>query len=161
MIRSISVTDSTGYSPAAVSAESIRASAPSYTAVATSEASARVGAGLRIIDSSIWVATTTGLPARRAARMIRFCRPGTSSGGSSTPRSPRAIMMPSARSMISSRWSTAAGFSTLTMIAARPAIRRRASVTSSGRCTKLRAIQSIAEIEREAQVLPVLLGQRR
>src|SRR5918996_1531335 len=66
MIRSIRATASTGYSPAAVSADSMRASAPSYTAVATSDASARVGAGLRIMDSSIWVATTTGLPARRA-----------------------------------------------------------------------------------------------
>ena len=38
------------------------ASAPSNTAVATSETSARVGTGVVIIDSSICVATTTGLP---------------------------------------------------------------------------------------------------
>jgi hypothetical protein len=53
------------------------ASAPSNTAVATSETSARVGTGAVIIDSSIWVATTTGLPARRAARVICFWMPGT------------------------------------------------------------------------------------
>ena len=53
------------------------ASAPSNTAIDTSETSARVGTGEVIIDSSIWVATTTGLPKRRAMRIIRFCRPGT------------------------------------------------------------------------------------
>ncbi len=48
------------------------ASAPSNTAVATSETSARVGTGAVIIDSSICVATTTGLPARRQARVRLF-----------------------------------------------------------------------------------------
>ena len=60
--------------PVAVSAESITASAPSNTAVATSDTSARVGPGASIIDSSICVATITGLPTRRAARVISFCR---------------------------------------------------------------------------------------
>src|SRR5436305_1665803 len=91
------------------------ASAPSYTAVATSEASARVGVGAVIIDSSIWVATMTGFPANRQAWMICFCTLGTSSGGISTPRSPRATIKASARSMISSRRRIAAGFSSLTM----------------------------------------------
>ena len=45
-----------------------------------------------IIDSSIWVATMTGLALRRAFSMTRFCRNGTSSSGHSTPRSPRATM---------------------------------------------------------------------
>ena len=76
------------------------ASAPSKTAVATSETSARVGTGAVIIDSSIWVATTTGLPARRAARVICFWMPGTRSSGISTPRSPRATISASACSMI-------------------------------------------------------------
>ena len=57
-------TASTGNCPAADSADSMTASAPSKIAVATSDTSARVGTGLEIIDSSIWVATTTGLPAR-------------------------------------------------------------------------------------------------
>ncbi len=42
--------------------------------------------------SSICVATTTGRPCCRAARTMRFCASGTSSGGSSTPRSPRATI---------------------------------------------------------------------
>src|SRR2546423_1556965 len=57
------------------------ASAPSYTALATSDASARVGTGDATIDSSICVATTTGLPAARQARTMRFWIGGTRSGG--------------------------------------------------------------------------------
>ena len=45
------------------------------------------------IDSSIWVAVITGFPWRLASRMICFCISGTSSNGSSTPRSPRATMI--------------------------------------------------------------------
>src|SRR5204862_442003 len=66
-MRFMVATASAGYWPAADSADSITASAPSKIAVATSDTSARVGTGLRIIDSSIWVATTTGLPARQDA----------------------------------------------------------------------------------------------
>ncbi len=65
-------TASTGNWPAADSADSITASAPSKIAVATSDTSARVGTGLEIMLSSIWVATTTGLPALRAARVSCF-----------------------------------------------------------------------------------------
>ena len=49
------------------------------------------------IDSSIWVATITGLPALRQARTMRFWIAGTCSGGSSTPRSPRATITASVR----------------------------------------------------------------
>ena len=63
-------TASTGNWPAADSADSITASAPSKIAVATSDTSARVGTGAVIMLSSICVATTTGLPARRAARVM-------------------------------------------------------------------------------------------
>ena len=45
------LTASTGYFPAADSADSITASAPSKIAVATSETSARVGTGLAIIET--------------------------------------------------------------------------------------------------------------
>ena len=100
-MRFIVATASTGYCPAADSADSITASAPSKIAVATSDTSARVGTGLVIIDSSICVATTTGLPARRAARVICFWMPGTFSSGISTPRSPRATISASVKSMIS------------------------------------------------------------
>merc|ERR1719247_359743 len=59
----ITVTASFGYEPLAVSPESITQSAPSSTALATSDASARVGRGLEVIDSSICVAQMIGLPA--------------------------------------------------------------------------------------------------
>ncbi len=136
-------TASTGYCPAADSADSITASAPSKIAVATSETSARVGTGLVIIDSSIWVATTTGLPARRAARVICFCMPGTFSSGISTPRSPRATISASVRSMISSSRVTACGFSILAITAARPRVIFLASAMSSGRWMKDSATQSM------------------
>src|ERR1700726_2162793 len=69
-MRFIIATPSTGYCPAPDSAESLAASGASKIAVATSDTSARVGTGLVIIDSSICVATTTGLPARRGAREL-------------------------------------------------------------------------------------------
>ena len=81
MIRAMVATASTGYAPTLVSPESMSASAPSSTALATSEASARVGRGALIIDSSIWVATMTGLAARRASLIARFCTSGTCSSG--------------------------------------------------------------------------------
>ena len=95
MIRAIVATASIGYAPTLVSPDSITASAPSSTALATSDASARVGRGAEIIDSSIWVATMTGLALRRAFSTISFWTIGTSSSGSSTPRSPRATITPS------------------------------------------------------------------
>ena len=71
------------------------ASAPSRIALATSDASARVGRELVIIDSIIWVATITGLALRRHSSIRRFCTIGTFSSGYSTARSPRATMTPS------------------------------------------------------------------
>ena len=44
------------------------------------------------IDSSIWVATITGTLPSRAWRMTSFWMTGTSSSGTSTPRSPRATI---------------------------------------------------------------------
>jgi hypothetical protein len=63
--------------PTLVSPDSITASAPSSTALATSLASARVGREAPIIDSSIWVATMTGLACSRQACTARFCTSGT------------------------------------------------------------------------------------
>ena len=65
-------TASTGYAPFAVSPESMTAEVPSKIAFATSLTSARVGTGLRSMESSIWVAVMTGLPARTVEWMIRF-----------------------------------------------------------------------------------------
>ena len=142
MMRSIIATAATGYRPTAVSPDSITASTPSYTAVATSDASARVGTGASIMDSSICVATTTGRPAARHSLTIAFWTLGTRSGGSSTPRSPRATITASESATTSFRRSMAAGFSSFTMIAARPSMRRRSSATSWGRWMKEGATQS-------------------
>ena len=94
------------------------------------------------MDSSIWVATITGLPALRQARTIRREMLGTSSGGSSTPRSPRATMTASDSSMISSSCSIADGFSSFVTRPARPAMASRSRRTSRGRWTKEAATQS-------------------
>ena len=99
-IRSIISTLSSGCAPAAVSADSMTASVPSHTAFATSLASARVGRVRVTMLSSICVAVITGTILRRAAWMIRRCQTGTSSGPTSTPRSPRATMIPSEASTI-------------------------------------------------------------
>merc|ERR1711953_817307 len=95
-------TDSTGYSPLAVSPESITQSAPSRTALAISETSARVGVGLENIDSSIWVAQITGLPITLHLPMIIFWARKTFSAGISIPISPRATIIPSEAVMTSS-----------------------------------------------------------
>ena len=71
-MRAIMETACTGYLPTADSPESITASVPSYTALATSETSARVGRGLSIIDSSICVAVITGLRNSVARRIMCF-----------------------------------------------------------------------------------------
>jgi len=94
-ICAICSTVSTGYLPAAVSADSITASVPSSTALATSLTSARVGTGLTIMLSIICVAVMAILSISRAMRIIRFCRAGTAALPTSTARSPRATMMPS------------------------------------------------------------------
>ena len=120
MMRLIILTAPTGYFPTAVSPESITASEPSSTALATSLASARVGDGFVIIDSSICVAVITGFLRLAASPMILFCSTGTFHGDSSTPRSPRATITESATSRIASRSSSACGFSILAMSWARP-----------------------------------------
>ena len=71
-MRLIMATASRGYRPLAVSPESMTASVPSKTALATSLASARVGRGFSIIDSSIWVAMITGLRHSAARRITCF-----------------------------------------------------------------------------------------
>ena len=115
-MRSSTDTQRSGYLPVAVSPLSITASTCSNTALATSVTSARVGIGLSIIDSSRWVATITGLPATTQRRTMSRWATGSSSNSTSTPRSPRATMTPSAASMISSRLSRPSWFSTLAMI---------------------------------------------
>ena len=63
---------------------------------------ALVGLGAPIMDSSIWVAVTTGLAAMLAFSIIHFWAMKTFSGGISIPRSPLATMIPSDAAKISS-----------------------------------------------------------
>mmetsp|Transcript_142 Transcript_142/g.539 ORF Transcript_142/g.539 Transcript_142/m.539 type:complete len:313 (+) Transcript_142:560-1498(+) len=109
-------TTSFGYDPLAVSPDSMTQSAPSSTALATSLTSARVGRGLYVIDSSICVAQMTGLPTMLHLAMSFFCAMTTFSAGISTPRSPRATMMPSEASMMASMLATPWWFSILLMM---------------------------------------------
>lgn len=144
-MRAIVLTVSTGYLPTEDSADSITASAPSRIALATSEASARVGRELVIIDSIIWVATITGLALRRHISTRRFCTTGTCSSGYSTARSPRATITASKAMTTSSMFLTACGFSTLAMTGTlRPSssITRWTSRTSLASRTKDSAIMS-------------------
>ena len=67
---------------------------------------------------------------------------GTSSGGSSTPRSPRATMMASDSSTMSSSRSTAEGFSSFVTRLARPPIASRSRSRSRGRWTNDAATHS-------------------
>ena len=70
-IRSSISTHFIGYLPTVVSPDNIIASDSSYTALATSVTSARVGIGFSIIDSSMCVATITRLPISAQVRIIR------------------------------------------------------------------------------------------
>ena len=117
-MRAIASTARTGKLPAAVSAESITASVPSMTALATSSTSARVGIGDSTIDCSIWVAVITTRCRARVSRMIFFCRPGSSASPISTPKSPRATITTSLASITSARFSIASARSTLATSAA-------------------------------------------
>mmetsp|Transcript_96005 Transcript_96005/g.248724 ORF Transcript_96005/g.248724 Transcript_96005/m.248724 type:complete len:415 (+) Transcript_96005:784-2028(+) len=120
-------------------------------ALATSLHSALVGAGLEIMDSNIWVATITGLPAAFALMIMSFCTNGTSSGFISTPRSPRATMTPSEASRIFSRSSTADGFSIFAnnfgLAPREDSTNWRNSSMSSCLCTKDSAIQSTSFLQ--------------
>ena len=154
-----------GYLPTEVSPDSITASAPSSTAFATSEASARVGRECSIIESSIWVATMTGLAFSRAICTARFCTSGTCSSGSSTPRSPRATMIPSNASTMASRLATASGFSSLAMTGRRwiptSSITWCTRSTSPGDADERQRDEVDAQRQGELQVGDVLLGHRR
>ena len=99
--------------------------------------------------------------APRRARVICFCTPGTFSSGISTPRSPRATISASARSMISASRCTACGFSILAITAARPRVIFFASAMSSGRWMKDKRHPVDAGVERGFEIGTVLLGQRR
>ena len=163
-IRFITSTASTGNSPTAVSPESMIAEVPSRIAFATSDASARVGSGWWIIDSSICVAVITGLPRSSARAMIRFCSSGTSAAPISTPRSPRATMTASDSARISSSAAIASAFSILAITWAVRAARldqraQRAHVR--GRADERQRDEVDAELQRKLEVVDVLARERR
>mmetsp|Transcript_17057 Transcript_17057/g.43249 ORF Transcript_17057/g.43249 Transcript_17057/m.43249 type:complete len:330 (-) Transcript_17057:80-1069(-) len=112
-------------------------SVPSKTALATSLASARVGRGLLIIESSISVAVMTNLPATLHSRMSFFCTEQTRSSGISTPRSPRATMIPSDTLRIPRMFSSASWLSILAMtwmpFSTTPGISRTAVIPAADR----------------------------
>ena len=104
------------------------------------------------IDSSIWVATTTGLPAAARRADDALLQAGTSSGGSSTPRSPRATI--TASDELDDLVEPLDRRGLLDLGHARRRGRRSgvaASAMSSGRCTKDSAIQSAPSVEREVR----------
>ena len=114
-------------------------------ALATSVISARVGRGFSIMESSIWVAVITGLPAATHWAIMSFWMMGISVKSISTPMSPRATMTPSATDRISPRLETPSWFSILAMIwmeESASSSRRRISRTSSAVRTKLAAMKS-------------------
>ena len=125
---------SLGYLPVAVSAESITASVPSSTALATSNTSARVGIGLSRIDSIICVAVMITQFRLRARLIIFFCTAGRLASPISTPRSPRATITASDALIMASRFSSASARSILAMIPPSPPASRnncRARLISS------------------------------
>mmetsp|Transcript_1245 Transcript_1245/g.4884 ORF Transcript_1245/g.4884 Transcript_1245/m.4884 type:complete len:235 (+) Transcript_1245:785-1489(+) len=165
-MRDMTVTASRGNFPAADSPESITASVPSRTALATSAASARVGRGFLIMDSSIWVAVMAVLPAWLQAAIIIFWARKTFSVGISIPRSPRATMMPSARARISGKLSRPSWFSILAMIRMpAPAWPRASRMTSMSEpfLTKEAAMKSTpwgtAKFTRSSSSLAVMVGR--
>ncbi len=165
-MRTMVATDANGYLPDAVSPESMIASEPSRIAFATSLASARVGRGLRIMESSICVAVITGLPAVLHLRMIIFWSIGTASGDISMPRSPRATIMPSAAAMIASMLAIASGFSILAMTgvgrpnadSSRMIVLQIKHLVGGAHKGKRHPVHPVAQ--RKAQVLPVFLRDR-
>ena len=82
-------------------------------ALATSETSARVGRGLSVMLSNIWVAMMVGLACLLQCVTISFWMRGILDRGNSMPRSPRATMITSAAATMEWILSTASRSSIL------------------------------------------------
>ena len=117
-----------------------------------------------IIDSSIWVATMTGLARRGTTWTARFCTSGTCSSGISTPRSPRATMIAVER--VDDRLQA---LDRLGLLDLRDHRDGDADLVHDavdqldvlGRADERQRDEVDAEPQREPQVLGVLVGQRR
>ena len=94
------------------------------------------------MDSNICVATITGRAYLRQVLTISFCKTGTVAIGHSTPKSPRATIIPSDSLTMASSSLMALGFSSLEIIHALSPMSFRASLTSFTLCTKERQTQS-------------------
>ena len=132
-------------------------------ALATSVDSARVGRRLVVMDSSICVAVMTGLPTRLAWAMSCFWITAICSTGTSTPRSPRATMMPSDAFRISSRCLSASARSILAMMKGclPTAFAAARTASMSARCFHERLAHGVhAILEREFQAGAVVVGER-
>ena len=92
---------------------------------------------LCVMLSSISVAVMTRLPSRRHLPMSSFWMLGSSSYGTSTPMSPRAIMMPAHSVKISSMLSMPGWFSILAMtLMSSPPLARRKALRSARSCLR-------------------------
>ena len=144
-----------------------RASAPTCrrgSALATSLASARVGSGAWSIDSSICVAVITGLPRSSAARMIRFWSSGTAAGADLDAQVAAGDHHRVGASTIVPSACTASAFSIFAITrACEPALSmQRAQIADVVRRAHERQRDVVhAQIEREGEVVDVLLRQRR
>jgi len=94
-MRLIEAMVSTGYLPLAVPRTALPASVPSSTALATSDTSARVGTGLEIIDSIIWVAVYGELVVLARKPNHSLLQRRDRGIADLDARSPRATMIPS------------------------------------------------------------------
>ncbi len=83
---------STGYLPEAVSPESMTTGGAVEHGVGHVGDLRRVGRGLRIMESSIWVAVMTGLPSRMVALIIFSGGWAPHGRGSPPPDRPRATI---------------------------------------------------------------------
>ena len=126
----------------------------------------RPGSGreFSIIESSIWVATMTGLACSRHSCTARFCTSGTCSSGISTPRSPRATM--SAVERVDDRLERGHRLRLLDLRddrAVHPHLVHDLvdQLDVVGRAHERQRDHVDPEPQREAQVVGVLLGQRR
>jgi len=106
------------------------------------------------------VAVITGMPNRFAVAISRFCKMGTSSAGSSTPKSPLATMTPSHNARIASICSIASCFSILAITGTCfPALEIKSliSSTSCGLRTK-ESYPVHALIKTKHKILAVFVG---
>ena len=139
----IALTTSTGYDPTAVSAESMTASVPSSTALATSNTSARVGIEFSIIDSIICVAVITIRSRFRVLEIKSFWMPISWASPTSMPRSPRATITPSQASIMSSSRALSATTSARSILAI------IAALTSTSLSSSLASSISLTEATKE------------